>query len=77
MPAPSAAHMVLKFADNPKAAPDELKEYSIALNIVKTAIPVNKPLSEMSINFALKKASDAGYDHELLEDAIDDMLDVI
>ena len=68
---------MIKYADNPKKAPKELKEYATALHIVKTAIPINKPLSEVSINFALKKANDAGYNHELLEDIIDNMLDVI
>lgn len=68
---------MIHFADNPAAAPDEYKEYATALHIVKTAIPVNKPLEEQPINFALRKARDAGYNHELLEDCIDDMLDVI
>jgi len=67
---------MIKYADTPNSAPEDIKEFSIVLNIIKTAIPVNKPLSDMAINFALKKAHDAGYDHELLEDAIDDMLDV-
>ena len=66
---------MIRYADNPSAAPSEVKEYSVALNIVKTIIPVNKPLSEVSINIGLKKALDAGYNHELLEDAIDDILD--
>ncbi len=66
---------MIKYADNPNEAPKEVREYSIALNIVKTIIPVNKPLSEVSINIGLKKAHDAGYNHELLEDAIDDILD--
>ncbi len=67
---------MIHYADNPKAAPEDVREYSMALNIVKTALPINKPLNEQAINFALKKASDAGYDHEQLEDSIDDMLDV-
>ncbi len=68
---------MIRYADNPSAAPEAIKEYSTALNIIKTVIPVNKPLSEMAINFGLKKAHDAGYNHEVLEDAIDDMLDVV
>jgi len=66
---------MIQYADNPEAAPNELKEYSMALHIVKTALAVNRPLCEQSINFALQKASNAGYDHTLLEDAIDDILD--
>jgi len=68
---------MIQYADNPAAAPAFSKEYAIALNIVKTALPVNQPFSEQAINFALRKARDAGYNHELLEDAIDDMLDVL
>ena len=68
---------MIQYADNPNAAPDDIKEYAIALNIVKTALPINKPFNEQAINFALKKASDAGYDHEALEDSIDDMLDEV
>lgn len=62
------------YSDQYQKAPDALKEYATALNIVKSAIPVNSPLSETSITVALKKASDAGYDHELLEDEIDALL---
>jgi HD-like signal output (HDOD) protein len=68
---------MIKYADNPNAAPEAIKEYAIALNIVKTIVPINKPFSEVAINFGLKKALDAGYNHELLEDSIDDMLDVL
>jgi HD-like signal output (HDOD) protein len=68
---------MIRYADNPSAAPTELREYSTALHIVKTALPVNKPFSDPAINFALRKARDAGYNHELLEDAIDSMLDVV
>lgn len=65
---------MIKYSDNPAAAPDEIKEYSIALNIVKTVLPINNPFSEQAINFGLKKASDAGYDVQVLEDAINNMI---
>jgi HD-like signal output (HDOD) protein len=68
---------MIRYSDNPTAAPREVMEYAIALNIVKTALPINKPFSERSINFALRKARDAGYKYEILEDAIDEMLDVM
>jgi len=68
---------MIQYSDNPSQAPQEIKEYATALNIVKTVIPINKPLSEQAINYGLKKALDAGYNHELLEDAIDDMLDAM
>lgn len=65
---------VIKYADNPSAAPKEFKEYAMALNIVKTIIPINKPFEDVSINFGLKKAYDAGYDTQLLEDAIAEVM---
>jgi HD-like signal output (HDOD) protein len=68
---------MIRYADNPAAAPKEVKEYATALHIVKTVLPLNKPLSEQAINFGLRKARDAGYNHEILEDVIDDMLDVL
>ena len=68
---------MIRYADSPAAAPEEVREFSTALNIVKTVIPMNKPLDELSINFGLRKARDAGYNHELLEDVIDAMLDTL
>ncbi|MEA1956471.1 MAG: HDOD domain-containing protein [Campylobacterota bacterium] len=66
---------MIRYSDNPLKAPDDIKEYSMALNIIKTIIPVNQPLSEQSINFGLRKASDTGYNHEILEDEIDKILE--
>ena len=66
---------MIKYADNPSAAPEEMKEYATALNIVKTIVPINKPFAENSINFGLRKARDAGYDYEVLEDMLDEILD--
>lgn len=66
-------HMIF-YSDNPQHAPEDIKQMAYALHIVKSAIPVNAPLGETSINIALKRASDAGFDHEILEDAIDEML---
>jgi len=66
-----------RYSDNPSAASREIAEYATALNIVKTILPVNKPFADQSINFGLRKARDAGYDYEVLEDVVDDMLDVI
>lgn len=68
---------MIRYADNPSQAPDAVHEYSVALNIVKTVVPMNKPFAEQSINFGLRKARDAGYDYELLEDVIDAMLDTL
>ena len=65
---------MIKYSDNPNLAPESVKEYSKALNIVKSIVPINKPLSEVAINIGLKKAEDAGYDIELLKESIDDIL---
>jgi len=65
---------MIKYADNPATASDDIKEYSTVLHIVKTVLPVNAPLSEKAINFGLRRASDAGYDENLLQESIDDML---
>ena len=67
---------MIKYSDNPLKAPEEVKEFSTALHIVKTIIPVNKPLSEQSINFGLRLASNAGYSSELLEEAISSIQEI-
>jgi HD-like signal output (HDOD) protein len=66
---------IIKYADDPYGAPEDIKEYSIALNIIKTIVPVNKPFSEVAINFGLKKAMDAELDYRSLEEAIEEMID--
>ena len=68
---------MIKYSDNPAAAPESVKEYATALNIVKTIVPINKPFADGSINFGLRKARDAGYDYEVLEDMLDEILDAM
>ncbi|MDQ7043687.1 MAG: HDOD domain-containing protein [Sulfurimonas sp.] len=68
---------MIKYADKPSEAPEDIKEYATALNIVKTIVPINKPFGEGSINFGLRKARDAGYDYEVLEDMLDEILDLV
>ena len=67
---------MIKYADNPSEASEEIKEFSTALNIVKTIIPINKPLSEVAINIGLKKAEDAGYNIELLSATVNEMAEL-
>lgn len=67
---------IIMYADAPQNAPEDIREYSTALNIVKTIIPLNRPLSEGAINVGLRKAKAAGYDTDILEDSIDFMLDL-
>jgi len=66
---------MIRFSDTYAKAPEEIKEYSTALNIVKTIAPVNGPFSDQAITFGLRKAHDAGYDHEMLEDVVDEVMD--
>jgi HD-like signal output (HDOD) protein len=68
---------MIKYSDNLSEAPEDVKEFSTALNIVKTIIPINKPFCEIAINFGLKKAEIAGYNRELLEDSINDILELL
>jgi HD-like signal output (HDOD) protein len=63
------------YSDQPQKAPENIRQMAYALHIVKHAVPVNAPLGETSIAIALKKASDAGFDHEILEDEIDALLE--
>jgi len=68
---------MIRYSDTPSKATQYVKEYATVLNIIKTIIPVNQPLSEQSINFGLRKAKNAGYDHEILEDEIDKLLEIL
>jgi len=61
------------YSDYPEKASQSIREYATALNIVKTVVSINSPLSEKSINFGLRKAYTAGYNHEILEDKIDEL----
>lgn len=66
---------MIRFADSPHDAPSHIKEYAMALHIIKAIVPTNKPLDEISINIGLNKAIEAGYDDVLLEDTVNDLLD--
>ena len=66
---------IIKYADYPSQAPEEIAEFAQALNIVKTVIPINKSLTEQTIIFGLQKADKFGFNHEILEDSIDEMLE--
>lgn len=68
---------MIEFSDMPEKAPDEVKEYSMALNIVKTVVPVNGPFGEHAVSFGLKKAEGAGYDVAKFKEAIDSVLEKI
>ena len=67
---------MIAFSDTPHKAPDEVKEFSTALNIIKTIIPINDPLSERSIAQGLRKAEAAGFDVVKLQKAIDAVVEL-
>jgi HD-like signal output (HDOD) protein len=68
---------MIQFSDTPEEAPEEVREYATALNIVKTILPINTPFGEHGIAFGLKKAEEAGYDISKLQASIDSILDKI
>lgn len=65
----------INFADSVESAPEEIKEYSLALKIVKTAVPINSPLSERSVNIALSIIQKEGLNSETFLEAVDKVLD--
>lgn len=65
----------INFADNYQAAPEDIKPYSLALHIVKTAIPMNSPLSERSVTIALNIVEKEGLDQAVFASAIEKCLD--
>lgn len=68
---------MIRYADFPAQAPQEIQEYAWVLHIAKTIVPVNKPLDETAISIGLSRAKEAGLNDELLEDAVDDILDTL
>lgn len=68
---------MIEFSDTPDKAPEELREFATALNIIKTIVPINTPFSEHSIAYGLQKAEAAGYDAAKLQGAIDAILEKI
>ncbi len=63
----------IKYADYPSQAPEEIAFEAQALHIVKTVIPVNKPLSENAISFGMNKAEKFGFDEEMLQECINEL----
>ena len=66
---------MIEFSDNPENAPEEVKEFSTALHIIKTIVPINDPFGEHGIACGLKKAGAAGYDLSKLQAAIGSILE--
>ena len=61
---------IIRYSDNPEAADDEYREYATYLNITKTALAVNAPLSQRNVTIALNHAKKAGLDEEKLSEAM-------
>lgn len=68
---------MIRYSDNPSAASDEIREYSMALHIVKAIIPVNKPFAEISIKIGMTEAVKAGYNVKILENAVKDLMAIL
>lgn len=68
---------MIQYSDSPSSAPEEIREYATALNIIKTIIPINNPFGEHGLAFGLKKAEEAGYDIVKLQGAINSILEKI
>ncbi len=64
---------MIKFSDNYDDA-EELRDYALALKILKTAVPINSPLSERSVTMALAILEKEGMDQELFLDAIEEIV---
>ena len=67
----------IKYVDYPTQAPEDIAKVVQALHVVKTIVPVNKPFAEHSIVYGLKKADSFGFDHEILEDCVDEILEAM
>ncbi len=59
----------IKYSDNYQYA-ENYRDYAFALKVVKSAIPVNSPLSERSINIAVHFLEKENYDLSLFEESI-------
>ncbi len=60
---------MIKFSDSYDDA-EELRDYALALKILKTAIPINSPLSQRSINMAIAILEKEGMDTQLFLNAV-------
>ncbi len=68
---------MIAYVDEYKKAPEEVREYATALNIIKTIVSVHEPLSERAIDAGLFKAKESGYDVDILEEEINKLVDTM
>lgn len=60
----------IEYSDALGVAPLEVRPYAVALKVVKTAVPINAPLSERSINLALNIIDKEKLDKQAFLDAV-------
>ena len=61
----------IRFSDTYENAPEEIRPYALALKVVKTAIPINSPLSERSLTLALNLIQKEEFNANLFMQAVD------
>ncbi len=64
---------IIKYSDNYENAPEEYKEYSAILKIIKTAVALNAPLSQRNITIASNILKKENMSIDLFLDAIDEI----
>ncbi|MDD3344168.1 MAG: HDOD domain-containing protein [Sulfurospirillaceae bacterium] len=65
----------IRYSDNLENVPPEIRPYALALKIVKTAIPINSPLSERSITIAQNIVMKENLNEEFFTSALDKVLE--
>ena len=61
---------IIDNSDNYMDAPEEIREYSFALKVIKTVLPTCLKIDEENVNKAAKMVSDFGMDEELFLNVI-------
>lgn len=65
----------IRYSDDIDASPPEVRAYSLALKVVKTAIPMNSPLSERSVTIALNIVTKENLNEAAFATAIEKLLE--
>ena len=65
----------IAFADSVEEAPDHIRDYALALKIVKTAVPMNSPLTERSVTISLNLVRKEGLNEDIFANAIEKIIE--
>lgn len=65
----------IAFADSVEEAPEHIRDYAVALKIVKTAVPMNAPLTERSVTIALSLIKKEGFNETVFADAVEKIIE--